>query len=48
MFVELPRLKLGPSWVLVLRNALEITMEERPLALQTCFNGEDDCPETRP
>ena len=41
------RLKLRPSWVLVLRNALEITGEERPLALEMCLHGYDDCPETR-
>ena len=38
---------LGPSWVLVLRNALEITVEERPLALEMCLHGYDDCPKTR-
>ena len=27
------RLELGPSWVLVLRNALQITAGERPLAV---------------
>ena len=41
------RLELGPSWVLVLRNAWEITVEERLLALQMCLHGEDDRPETR-
>ena len=41
------RLELGPSWVLVLHNALEITVEERPLALEMCLHGYDDCPETR-
>ena len=42
----LSRLELGPSWVLVLRNALEITVEERPLALQMCPHDQDDRPET--
>ena len=41
------RLKLGPSWVLILRNTLEITVEERLLALRMCFHGQDDRPETR-
>ena len=40
----LSRLELGPSWVLVLRNALEFTVEERPLALQMCPHGQDDRP----
>ena len=40
------RFELGPSWVLVLRNALEITVEERPLALEMCLHGHDDRPET--
>ena len=31
----------------VLRNALEITVEERPLALEICLHGYDNCPETR-
>ena len=39
--------QLGPSWVLVLRNALEITVEERPLALQMCLHAKDDGPEKR-
>ena len=41
------RLELGLSWVLVLLNALEITVEERALALETCLDGQDDCLETR-
>ena len=41
------RLELGPSWVLVLRNALEITVEERTLALEMCLDGEEDHPGTR-
>ena len=41
------RLQLGPSWVLVLRNAWEITVEERSLALEMCLHGYGDCPETR-
>ena len=41
------RLELGPSWVLVLRNAWDLTVEERPLALEICLHGYDDCPETR-
>ena len=32
---SLSRLELAPSWVLVLVNALEIAVEQRPLALQT-------------
>ena len=40
------RLELGPSWVLILRNALEITVEERPLAVQMCLHGQDDRPQT--
>ena len=43
----LSRLELGPSWVLVLRNALEIMADERPLAFQRCLNSQYDCPETR-
>ena len=43
----LSRLELGPSWVLVLRNALEITVEERPLALEMCLRGQDDRHETQ-
>ena len=43
----LSRLELGLSWVLVLRNALEITVEEKPLALEMCLHGYDDCRETR-
>ena len=39
-------LELGPSWFLILRNALEITVEERPLALQMCLHGQVDGPET--
>ena len=31
--------------MLVLRNAWEITVEERPLALEMCLNGYGDCPE---
>ena len=41
------RLELGPSWVVVLRSALEITVEERPLAFEMCLHGYDDGPETR-
>ena len=44
--VIISRIELGPSWVLVLRNTLEITVEERPLALQMCLHGQDDRPET--
>ena len=40
------KLKLGPSWVLVLRNALEIIVEERPLAFEMCLHAKDECPET--
>ena len=36
----------GPSWVLVLVNALEITVEQSPLALQMFLHGQDDPPET--
>ena len=39
-------LQLGPSWVLVLVNALEITVEQSPLALQTFLHGHEDRPET--
>ena len=46
LLMLLSRLQLGPSWVLVLVNALEITAEESPLALEMCLNGQDDCPET--
>ena len=31
----------------MLRKALEITVEERPLALQMCFHGKDDFRESR-
>ena len=31
-------LQLGPSWVLVLLIALEITVEERPLAFDCCLD----------
>ena len=41
------RLELGPSWVLVLRNALEITVEERLLGFEMCLHGRDDRLETR-
>ena len=41
------RLELGPSWVLVLRNALDIRVEERLIALEMCLHGRDDRPETR-
>ena len=41
------RLELGPSWVLVLCNAWEITVEERPLALQMCLHGYGDGREMR-
>ena len=47
LLLLLSRLELGPSWVLVLRNALEINVEERPLALEICLNDQDDLPETR-
>ena len=30
----------------MLGNALEITVEETPLALQMCLHGQDDRPET--
>ena len=43
----LSRLELGPSWVLVLRNALETTVEERLLALEMRIHSQDDRPETR-
>ena len=33
LLLLLSRLELGPSWVLVLPNTLEITVEKRPLAL---------------
>ena len=45
IYLNLSRLELGPSWVLVLRNALEITVEERPLALEMCRNGQEDRPQ---
>ena len=45
--VNISRLELGPSWVLVSRNALEITVEERPLALQMCLHGYGDGGEMR-
>ena len=32
--------------MLVLRDALEITVEERPLPLEMCLDGQDDCPQT--
>ena len=38
--------RLGPSWVLVLLNALEISVEESPLALEMFLHGEDNRPET--
>ena len=41
------RLQLGPSWVLVLRNALEITVEERLLAFEMCLHDRDDRSEKR-
>ena len=41
------RRELGRSWVLVLRNTLEITVEERPLPLEMCLDGKADCLETR-
>ena len=37
-FFKQSRLQLGPSWVLVSRNALEINVEEKPLALEICLN----------
>ena len=43
----LSRLEPGPSWVLVLRNAWEITVEERPLALEMSVYAYGDCRETR-
>ena len=33
--------------MLVLCNALQITGDESPLALEMCLHGQDDCPETR-
>ena len=39
------RLELGPSWVLVLRNALQFTVEEGPPTLQICLHGQDNRPE---
>ena len=47
LLLLLSRLELGPSWVLVLHNALEITVEERLLALEMRLHGRDDRPETR-
>ena len=41
-----PRLQLGPSWVLVLLNELEITVEESPLASKMFLRGQYDRPET--
>ena len=38
--------RLGVSWVLVLRNTLEITVEQGPLALKMFLRGQDDPPET--
>ena len=38
--------RLGPSWVLVFLNALEITVEQSPLALQMFLHGQDDRHET--
>ena len=45
--ISVTRLDPGPSWVLVLRNAWEITVEERRLALEICLHGNGDGPETR-
>ena len=39
-------LRLGPSWVLVLVNALEITLEQSPLASQILLHGHYDRSET--
>ena len=47
MVHALSRLELGPSWVLVLSNGLEIAVEEGLLALHMCFHGQDDGLETR-
>ena len=44
---NLSRLELGPSWVLVLLNALEITVEETLPALEMCLHAYGDCPKTR-
>ena len=41
------RLTLGPSWVLVLLNALETTVQERLLALEKFLHGQDDHPESQ-
>ena len=41
------RLELGPSWVLVLRNAWEITVEEKLLAFEMCLHAEDFFLKTR-
>ena len=41
------RFELGPSWLLVLRNALEITVEEKPLVLEMCLYVYEDRPQTR-
>ena len=41
------RLELRPSWVLVLLNALEITVEETVPALEMCLPGQYDRPEKR-
>ena len=42
LLLLLSRLELELSWVLVLCNALEITVDERPLALDMCLHGQDD------
>ena len=34
------------QWVLVLRNALEITVEETLPTLEMCLHAYGDCPET--
>ena len=44
LLLLLSRLELGPSWVLVLRNELEITVEQRPLALEMYLHRQDDHP----
>ena len=41
------RLELVPSWILVLLNALEITVEETLPALEMCLHAYGDCPKTR-
>ena len=45
--LKMSRLQLGQSRLLVLRNALEVTAAERPLALEMCVHGQDHRAETR-